>query len=179
MSIIVVFVTARCQLLFYKASYFIGCGCVVCSTWSWRSEDSIPAMDFNVTTAFENSSFLQNSSTSAPPTPQHASLGQGIAYVLVALVIMTGNSLVIIAVLRFRFLQTITNMFVVGVACLDFSIGPISILVLVQSVLNEALGDKVPCLARIGIGTMNGLASAFMLLGRYTQGHLKTRLCLL
>ena len=90
-----------------------------------------------------------------------------ILYATVSLLIMGGNSLVIIAVVRFQFLQTPTNLFVAGLACFDFSFSLNGWSMVAQLIEPSLLRDYQSCVLRTAFGAMNGLASSFMLAGEF------------
>ena len=90
---------------------------------------------------------------------------QAVFYVVIASLIILGNLLVIAAVLRYRFLQTPTNLFVVGVAGVDSAVGISSVLVAIQLLLPGSLGQSA-CLVRVGFSCINLVSSAMLFAGR-------------
>ena len=86
-------------------------------------------------------------------------------YAIISLFIMSGNSLVIVAVARFQFLQTPTNLFVVGLACFDFALGFYGSIVAVHLIRPTLLHGYYACVVTTVFGVVNGLSSSMMLAG--------------
>ena len=70
----------------------------------------------------------------------------------------------------FRFLQTPTNVFVAGLACLDVGMGIITLVLIVESIEPSWVNKRLPCLAKVAFAGVNVFSSAMMLTG--TVNHL-------
>ena len=100
--------------------------------------------------------------TDIPPATTFRS--RVVIYLIISFVIIFGNAIVITAVLRYRFLQTPTNLFVVGVSSVDLTNGIFGALVAIQTILPGRIG-QFSCLGRIGCGCVNLVSTAMMLAG--------------
>ena len=85
--------------------------------------------------------------TDIPPATTFRS--RVVIYLIISFVIISGNAIVITAVLRYRFLQTPTNLFVVGMSSVDLTNGIFGALVAIQTILPGRIG-QFSCLGRIG-----------------------------
>ena len=104
------------------------------------------------------------------PSPTHVILwGWVVSYALFTLIMMGGNGLVIFAVFRYQFLQTITNVFVVGVAAADVTFGITGMMKIVDLVSPHLLAGYGSCLLRLSMGIINGVMTGTMLLCKYTR----------
>ena len=92
--------------------------------------------------------------------------GQIAIYLLASIIISFGNSLVIAAVLRYEFLQTPTNVFVVGIASLDLTMGLLSMFKIGQLVY--VYEGYYTCMIRIGIAVLQTVATGYVLAGMTT-----------
>ena len=90
--------------------------------------------------------------------------GQVVVFSITSVSMLTGNILVIIAVLRFRFLQTPANVFVVGLTCLDV-MGIITLVLTLELVEPIWTNNRLPCLAKLTFGGVNVVSTAMMLAG--------------
>ncbi|XP_061412344.1 beta-2 adrenergic receptor-like [Lethenteron reissneri] len=66
---------------------------------------------------------LANETASATGYTQSWAIGMGFLMALIMLIIVLGNSLVILAIARFKRLQTVTNCFIVSLSCADLVMG--------------------------------------------------------
>ena len=89
--------------------------------------------------------------------------GQIALFLVVSIIILIGNSLVITTVLRYEFLQTPTNVFVVGTACLDLIMGLNGMFKVGQLVY--VYEGYYTCMARLGIGALQGVLTGNLLAG--------------
>ena len=96
-----------------------------------------------------------------------------VIYCAVILVILAGNGLVVTAFFRFSFLQTVTNMFVVGVAITDALMACVGILRILTLIDPRLLSGYVPCMIRMGSGVINGVLSALMLTCKWANPRMK------
>ena len=92
--------------------------------------------------------------------------GTVMSYIIVGLLILFGNALVIAAVLRYRFLQSATNIFVAAVAVMDFCFGLALIFKVFDITYPHLLRKELPCIIRLTVSTVNGVANAFLLVGK-------------
>ena len=88
---------------------------------------------------------------------------QIVIYLLVIIVIVLGNSVVITAVQRYTFLQTPTNVFVVGTAGLDLTMGVLGMFKLGQLVY--VYEGYYTCITRLGIAVLQVVATGNVLAG--------------
>ena len=96
--------------------------------------------------------------------------GEVVVFSITSFATLTGNILVIIAVLRFRFMRTPTNVFVAGLACLDVGMGIITLTLTVQSIAPSLMNKRLPCLAKVTFSGVSMFSTAMMLAG--TVNHL-------
>ena len=89
--------------------------------------------------------------------------GQIALYLIVSIVIFVGNSLVIAAVLRYEFLQTPTNAFVVAIAGLDLFMGLAGMFKIGQ--LINVYEGYYTCMARLGLAVVHAVATGNLLAG--------------
>ena len=92
--------------------------------------------------------------------------GQVVGYIVLALVILLGNAMVVVAVAKFRHLQTIPNMFVVGVAAMDMVFSLSAVGKAVALIVPNLMAGVMPCLFRAAVGTINGTVNGLMLTGK-------------
>ena len=92
--------------------------------------------------------------------------GQIALYLIVSIIILFGNRLVIAAVLRYEFLQTPTNVFVVGIAGLDLIMGLTGMFKIGQLVY--VYDGYYTCMTRLGIGVIQAVATGNLLAGTTT-----------
>ena len=90
--------------------------------------------------------------------------GMVILYALFTLAIMAGNGLVIVGVYRLQFLQTLTNVFIVGVAATDLTFSIMGLMKIVELVAPNLLAGYGACLFRQTLVITNGVMTATMLL---------------
>ena len=94
---------------------------------------------------------------------------QIVLQLIVSIVILIGNGLVIAAVLRYEFLQTPTNVFVVGIAGLDLIMGLIWMFKIGQLVY--VYEGYYTCMVRLGIGVLQAVVTGNFLAGTMTLSH--------
>ena len=92
-----------------------------------------------------------------------------IIYVLVDIVILFGNTLVIAAVLRFRFLQNPTNMFVAAVACLDLCFASTVTMQIAEIVRPDFMSGRLSCVLDHILGVTNAVANGLLLFGKLSS----------
>ena len=85
-------------------------------------------------------------------------------YAITTLIVILGNGLVIVAVFRYQFLQTLTNTFVVGVAAIDLSSSSTGWMKIADLIWPNSMAGYGPCLIRQTVGSINGVGSASLLL---------------
>ena len=88
-------------------------------------------------------------------------------YAIATLIIIAGNGLVIVAVFRYQFLQTLTNTFVVGVAAIDLSMSNTGFMKIVDLIWPNSMAGYGPCLIRLIVGSIGGVGSATLLLCKF------------
>ena len=91
-------------------------------------------------------------------------------YAITMLIIIAGNGLVIIAVFRYQFLQTLTNTFVVGVAAIDLSSSSTGWMKIADLIWPNSMAGYGPCLIRLTLGSISGVGSASLLLCKLFVG---------
>ena len=94
------------------------------------------------------------------------SWGSLLLFVMIDFIILFGNALVVISVLRYRFLQNATNMFVAAVATLDFLFGLRVLAEIGEELSPDLMNGRLSCIAAQIIGCTNGVANAMLLFGR-------------
>ena len=92
--------------------------------------------------------------------------GQVVGYLVLSLVIVVGNAMVVVAVAKFRHLQTIPNMFVVGVAAMDMVISVSAFAKAVALMVPNVMTGVIPCLFRAAVGTINVTVNGLLLAGK-------------
>ena len=101
--------------------------------------------------------------------------GQIAIYLLIIIIIVLGNSLVIAAVLRYGFLQTPTNVFVMGTAAMDLMMGVLGMFKVGQLVY--IYEGYYTCMARLGIGILQAVATGNLLAGTVMKPRIKYLSC--
>ena len=92
--------------------------------------------------------------------------GQIVGYLALSLVILLGNAMVVVAVAKFHHLQTVPNMFVVGVAAMDMVFSISAFARAVDLIVPNLMIGLIPCLFRAALGTINATVNGIMLTGK-------------
>ena len=100
-------------------------------------------------------------------SPSAREVLEGIIFLLLAIAIFIGNSMVILAVAKFRNLRSVTNAFVVCLAIADLFVGVTSFQLFTTAITSYYLTSYYVCIALPSIITFSGTASTCSLLGKY------------
>ena len=93
--------------------------------------------------------------------------GVVLLYAVLIFIVVFGNIVVVISVIRFHFLHTVINMFVAGVASLDLLMGLTVIVEMGEHISPNWLKGRLSCVLVQAIGCTNAVASALLLFGTY------------
>ena len=91
--------------------------------------------------------------------------GQVVGCCMLSLVTLLGNAMVVAAVVKLRHLQTVPNMFVVGVAQMDMMVSLSGFGKAVTLIVPNLMAGIIPCLFRVAAGTINITVNGLMFAG--------------